>query len=116
MASEPFPVAGGATAAVASEPVDLGGRLAVGCPERIPPTYPNLSRRIGEQGKVVLRVQLNERGLVTSVSVFASSGSRRLDEAALAAVRQWRCNPARRDGAPVPAVALQPIDFKLEER
>ena len=43
-----------------------------------------------------------------------SSGAQRLDEAALAAVRVWRCNPARRDGKPVRAIALQPFDFILQ--
>jgi protein TonB len=74
------------------------------------------SRRAGEQGRVVLRVELDERGSVTQASVATSSGLPRLDDAALSAVRQWRCNPASRGGVPVRAVALQPFNFVLEGR
>ena len=36
------------------------------------------------------------------------------DEAAIAAIRTWRCNPATRNGRPVRATALQPIKFVLQ--
>lgn len=97
-------------------PVTLGNELSVSCPDRTPPNYPAAAKRIGEQGRVVLRVELDETGRVTSARVATSSGSARLDEASLSAVRQWHCNPARRDGEPVRAVALQPFDFILEGR
>jgi protein TonB len=46
--------------------------------------------------------------------VVTSSGFDRLDAAALAAVRTWRCRAAQRDGQAVRSVALQPFDFTLE--
>lgn len=92
-----------------------GNELAVSCPERTPPAYPALSKRFGEEGHVVLQVDLDEQGHVNRAKVVESSGSSRLDEAALAAVRTWRCNPARRAGQPIPTVAMQPFDFVLEE-
>ncbi|MBI4988691.1 MAG: energy transducer TonB [Rhodocyclales bacterium] len=95
-------------------PVALGSELAVACPERSAPAYPPLSRRLGEEGKVVLRVELDEQGSVSAARVATASGFPRLDEAALAAVKTWRCNPARRDGQPVRAVALQPFKFVLQ--
>ena len=88
--------------------------LAVACPERTPPRYPALSRRLGEEGIVVLRVELDETGRVAAAQVASSSGYARLDEAALAAVRTWRCTPAQRDGQPVRAVAMQPFKFILQ--
>ncbi|GIK25401.1 MAG: protein TonB [Betaproteobacteria bacterium] len=97
-------------------PVTLSAELAVSCPERSAPAYPPISRRLGEVGKVVLRVELDEQGNVSATRVATSSGFARLDEAALAAVKTWRCNPARRDGQPVRAVALQPFKFVLEGR
>lgn len=97
-------------------PVTLGTELAVTCPERSPPAYPPLSRRLGETGKVVLRVELDETGRVSGARVLTSSGSGRLDAAALAAVRTWRCLPAQRAGQAVPAVAMQPFKFTLEGR
>ncbi|MDT3705712.1 MAG: energy transducer TonB [Thiobacillus sp.] len=98
------------------EPVTLGTELALTCPERSPPAYPPLARRLGETGKVVLRVELDETGHVVRAGVLASSGSHRLDAAALAAVRTWRCNPAQRDGQAVRSVATQPFNFTLEGR
>lgn len=95
-------------------PVTLGGELAVACPERTPPAYPAFSRRMGEEGTVVLRVELDEQGEVCAARVSSSSGFARLDEAALAAVRTWRCNPAQRNGQPVRAFALQPFKFILQ--
>lgn len=97
-------------------PVALEVELAASCPERRPPAYPPLSRRLGEEGKVVLRVELDAEGKVGAVDVAASSGFPRLDEAARAAVKTWRCNPARRDGQPASAVASQPFRFMLEGR
>lgn len=96
------------------EPLALGGELAVACPERTPPRYPPLSRRLGEEGTAVLRVELDEQGQIGAARVSTSSGFARLDAAALAAVRAWRCNPATRNGQPVRAVALQPFKFILQ--
>lgn len=95
-------------------PVSLSGELALACPTRTPPAYPALSRRMGETGKVVLRVELDTDGRVDAARVASSSSYKRLDEAALNAVRTWRCNPPLRDGQPVRAVALQPFQFNLE--
>lgn len=97
-------------------PVSLSGELSVSCPVRSEPIYPPLARRMGEEGKTVLRVELDETGRVVSARVVTSSGSSRLDGAALAAVKNWQCNPAQRDGKPISAVAMQPFNFKLEGR
>ena len=97
-------------------PVVLSGDLSVSCPDRPPPAYPSISRRLGEEGKVVLRVELDEGGQIDHAAIMTSSGYARLDEAALAAVRRWRCNPAKRGGIMVRAIALQPFKFGLEGR
>jgi protein TonB len=95
-------------------PVTLDSELSVSCPERTAPSYPLLSRRMGEAGMAVLRVELDEQGHVSSARVATGSGFARLDEAALAAVKTWRCNPAQRNGQAVRAVALQPFKFVLQ--
>lgn len=97
-------------------PAVLSRDLAVSCPERTPPAYPSISRRLGEEGKAVLRVELDESGQIDSAAVQTSSGYARLDEAALTAVKHWRCKPAQRDGVVVRALALQPFNFVLEGR
>lgn len=95
-------------------PVQLGSELSLACPQRTPPVYPPFSRRLGEAGVVVVLVELDEQGLVAAAHVKTSSGYPRLDEAALAAVKTWRCTPATRNGQPVRAIALQPFNFILQ--
>lgn len=95
-------------------PVTLVGELSVSCPQRTAPNYPPTSRRLGEEGTVVLRVELDEQGKVCAARVSSSSGFARLDDAALTAMRTWHCNPAQRAGQPVRAVALQPFKFILQ--
>jgi protein TonB len=97
-----------------SGPVAMSSELSVACAERSAPAYPAQSRRLGETGLVVLRVELNETGDVAAARVNSSSSYIRLDEAALAAVRTWRCTPATRNGQPVRAIALQPFNFVLQ--
>ncbi|HUP94654.1 MAG TPA: energy transducer TonB, partial [Burkholderiales bacterium] len=77
------------------------------------PAYPPISRRMGEEGKVMLRVHVNERGLPDDVQLKASSGSQRLDDTALQTVKQWKFVPARRGDMPVVAWVLVPISFSL---
>lgn len=95
-------------------PIALRSELSLACPERSAPAYPALSRRFGETGKVVLRVELDEQGLVAGARVETASGFERLDQAALTAVKSWRCNPPLRNGQPVRAVAKQPFHFVLQ--
>ena len=99
-----------------SGPVSLTDELAVFCPTRTAPAYPPQSRHLREQGEVRLRVELDETGKVSAVSVIRSSGYARLDEAARAAVLTWRCQPATREGQPVRAVAIQSLAFVLQPR
>ncbi|MDV6346560.1 energy transducer TonB [Nitrosomonas sp. Is35] len=95
-------------------PVALSSELSVSCPKLTPPEYPAISRRMGEEGKLVLRVELDENGHIDNAKVLNSSGYERLDAAALSAVKSWQCNPSLRDGQPVRAVALQPFNFVLQ--
>lgn len=79
------------------------------------PVYPPLARRMGEEGKVVLRVSVNPLGTADSVEVKTSSGSQRLDEAAQKTVRNWKFIPAKRGDVAVQSFVLVPIIFKLEQ-
>jgi protein TonB len=78
------------------------------------PAYPALSRRLGEQGKVILRVLVNADGTTDEVQLRASSGYGRLDEAARDSVRRWKFVPATSGAEPCPAWVLVPISFRLE--
>jgi protein TonB len=82
--------------------------------ENPPPAYPAMSRRLGEQGRVILRVLVNAGGSADEVQIRDSSGHARLDEAARETVRRWRFAPAKRGETPVPAWVLIPVSFRLE--
>ena len=60
------------------------------------PVYPPLSRRLNEEGKVMLRVRVSVQGLPLSVELAQGSGFDRLDESARQAVNRWRFIPANR--------------------
>lgn len=96
-------------------PVALSGELSLVCPDRTAPAYPALSLRRGESGTTVLHVELSEDGRIASATIETGSGYPRLDDAALAAVKTWRCQPPRRNGQPTRAVARQPFKFVLQE-
>lgn len=79
------------------------------------PPYPALSRRMGEEGKVILRVSVNPQGSADSVEIRTSSGSSRLDESALKTVANWKFIPAKRGDSAIQSWVLVPIIFKLEQ-
>ena len=78
------------------------------------PYYPAMSRRAGEQGRVILRVLVNVSGSADEVEIRTSSGHARLDDSARDTVRRWRFVPAKRGDEAVPAWVLIPISFRLE--
>lgn len=77
------------------------------------PVYPPLSRRLREEGKVLLRVYVGSDGLAQQLEVRESSGFDRLDKAARDVVQRWRFQPARQDGQAVAAWVLVPTSFSL---
>lgn len=79
-----------------------------------PPVYPALARRQHEEGRVLLRVRVTADGRAGSVDIATSSGSERLDRAALEAVRRWRFVPAKRGDEAVAAYVNVPIVFSLD--
>ncbi len=79
------------------------------------PPYPPLSRRMGEEGKVLLRVSVTAQGTADNVEIKTSSGSQRLDESAQKTVRNWKFIPAKRGDTAVQSWVLVPIIFKLEQ-
>jgi protein TonB len=75
--------------------------------------YPAVSRRLGEQGRVLLRVLINRQGRAERVEVQQTSGSQRLDEAAVKAAREALYRPYSENGEPIPVWALVPTRFEL---
>jgi protein TonB len=78
------------------------------------PPYPALSRRLGEQGKVLVRVYITAEGQATRAEIRTSSGYERLDQTALQTVQRWRYVPGKRNGVPEAMWFNVPISFVLE--
>jgi periplasmic protein TonB len=78
------------------------------------PQYPALSRRMGEAGRVWLRVYVNADGSAGEVTVKTSSGFSRLDAAALEAVKRWKFIAAKRGATAIAEWVLVPINFSLD--
>ena len=82
---------------------------------RFQPDYPPTSRRLGEEGSVVLEVLVGPDGAVKDGKIKSSSGFPRLDEAALKhALRAWRFTPGSEDGVPVTIWHSVKVTFKIE--
>jgi protein TonB len=75
--------------------------------------YSPISRRMGEQGKVVLRVLVNDRGQPERVLVESSSGFPRLDESGRQAALRALFKPYMENGRPVTVEVLVPLNFQL---
>jgi len=78
------------------------------------PAYPAISKRLGEQGKVVVRVLIGADGTAQKAEIRQSSGYARLDQAALSTVLAWRYVPGKRGGVPEAMWFNVPINFVLE--
>lgn len=80
------------------------------------PKYPEEARRKGQQGVVLVTVQVETDGRPSHVTLKQSSGFPLLDAAALEAVRKWTFDPARPGGLPVASSVDLPVRFGLEDR
>ena len=79
------------------------------------PPYPAISRRLGEQGRVILKACVSSIGGIDSLNLIKSSGFDRLDRIALETVQRWKFIPARRGQQPVAMCYQLPIQFTLEK-
>jgi protein TonB len=79
------------------------------------PVYPESARRENREGRVLLRVLIDDRGKPNSVEISRSSGSDALDQAATHAIKRWRFHPARAGDTPVESWVSIPIDFRLTD-
>lgn len=75
--------------------------------------YPPIAKRMGEEGKSIIRVLINESGRAESVELQKSSGSSHLDEAAKQAVMRALFKPYMENGKTIPVFAIVPINFQL---
>ncbi|UCF69847.1 MAG: energy transducer TonB [candidate division WOR-3 bacterium] len=79
------------------------------------PRYPDLARRAGIEGQAVVKALVDIDGSVMDVQILKSSGNQMLDEAALAAARQWKFSPAKQRDKFVRVYVSIPVNFRLVE-
>lgn len=80
------------------------------------PLYPASAKRRGEEGTVLLLIDIDTRGEVESLKIVNSSGFRELDEAAKKTVSRWKFQPAQVGGIAIACSVKVPIVFELQER
>jgi protein TonB len=80
------------------------------------PAYPSEAARRGEEGVVVLLVQIALDGSATAVDVAESSGYELLDQSARAAVSRWRFRAAVRVGAPIASAMEVDVHFAIRRK
>jgi periplasmic protein TonB len=79
-----------------------------------PPDYPAAARRRNLQGTVLLEVLVDRHGRASQVRISRSCGHDLLDRSALASVKQWHFEPARRMGQPQEMWVQVPVRFQLQ--
>ncbi|HXD41569.1 MAG TPA: TonB family protein [Ramlibacter sp.] len=78
------------------------------------PAYPAISKRLGEQGKVLVRVLIGADGAPQTAEVKRSSGYDRLDRSAIDYVMACRYVPGKVGGVPRAMWYEAPVNFVLE--
>jgi len=101
-----------------TEPIYLSSRRRPGSTEpptklrHVEPEYPKIAVSARVQGVVIIEATIDTNGRVTDAVVLRSIPL--LDNAALAAVRQWEYSPTLLDGIPVPVIMIVTVSFTLK--
>ena len=95
------------------DPVRVGGTIRQ--PQKIrevAPVYPSIAQAARVQGIVIIEATIGPDGQVVNARILRSVPL--LDEAALAAVRQWQYTPTLLNGVPVPVIMTVTVQFTLQ--
>jgi protein TonB len=109
---EDLALAAPAPAAVPPPALHAGGRTSE--PIRISgekPRYPELARPLRQRGSVIVELRVARDGVPHDLRVVESAGVL-LDDAALAALRTWRYQPAEEDGVTVDSLVRVRLEFE----
>jgi len=91
----------------------FGASVAPAFLQKVMPIYPMMARRLGMEGKVVLKLTIDEKGVLREIEVVEKAGYG-FTEAAVEAVKKSIFLPAKKDGKPIASKALLPITFQLK--
>ena len=93
--------------------VEFGSSAGPSFLSRELPVYPPIARRMGKEARVLLRLTIDEKGILLHVETIENPGFG-FAEAAIEAVRKSSFVPAKREGKPVMVTALLPVRFQLK--
>jgi len=91
-------------------PAPIGGFVAI--QKRL--VYPEIARKAGVEGRVLVYAQIDEKGNVVRTKVMKSLGPNGCDEAAVSAIGAVKWKPAMQRDRPVKVWVMVPVDFKLK--
>ncbi len=83
--------------------------------ENPPPGYPEMARRQGYEGIVIVAAEILDDGRVGKTVISKSSGYTILDQTAVDAVKAWKFEPAKKSGIPYKTWAELPIKFTIRD-
>ncbi|MFN7193196.1 MAG: TonB family protein [Rhodospirillales bacterium] len=106
------PMAGPAAAEVAAAHAPVVHAARFRAPPA-PPIYPRRAIELDLRGTTILRALVDADGAAAEIVVWATSGLRLLDDAAIAAARGWKFEPAREGAVAVAAWVEVPVRFEL---
>lgn len=76
--------------------------------------YPEIARKAGVEGRVMVHVQIDEKGNVVNTKILQSLGNNGCDEAAVEAIKSVKWKPAMQRDRPVKVWVAIPVVFKLK--
>jgi protein TonB len=82
---------------------------------QIRPIYPSRARMMGTEGHVTVRLEVNESGEVTKVTIVNSIPKGVFDSAVRRAVKRWKFRPKTVDGKAVEQSGVLTINFSLDQ-
>lgn len=84
--------------------------------KRVMPKYPDEALQDGTEGRVILNIVVDEKGVVLDASVVTANPPGVFDKAAIEAMKQWVFEPAEQAGVPIKVRLAYPIQFTLAEK
>jgi len=76
--------------------------------------YPEIARKAGVEGRVMVHVQIDEGGKVVNTRILQSLGNNGCDEAAVEAIKSVKWKPAKQRDRAVKVWVAIPVVFKLK--
>lgn len=83
--------------------------------KRVKPVYPPMAVKAGVEGKVILNIVVDEKGDVLEATIVMASPPGIFEDAAIAAMLQWKFKPAMQRDQPIKVRLGYPIEFVLTD-